>query len=329
MQRILTILSILLIVLSGISQNVTNVSFHQEDNKVVITYDLDKAADVSVYMSTDGGHSFGRALQHVTGAVGKNVQAGTNNHIVYDALAEYDELKGEDFVFKVSAICVQSCPSTVTDYDSNRYNTVKIGEQCWMKENLRSTHYSDGTNIELGKSYSYDAAYRYYPNNHRIYVYTYGYLYNWKAVMRNSPSSINIPSGVQGICPNDWHVPSYAEWTQLVDYVSSQSQYMCGGNNTSINKSLATKIGWETTTLFICATGNDISTNNATGFSAVPAGNYGDSWLNGFGKNASFWSATDINKDRAYYIVLFYDHSSVKSATDSKKNGFSVRCLHD
>ncbi len=86
------------------SQNVTNVTFYQDGNKVVITYDLDKAADVSVYMSTDGGNSFGRALQHVTGDVGKNVQAGTKNRIEYDALADFEKLQGDDFVFKVKAI---------------------------------------------------------------------------------------------------------------------------------------------------------------------------------------------------------------------------------
>ena len=86
-----------------IGQNVTNVSFHQEGNKVVIIYSLDKQANVSVYMSTDGGRSYGSALQHVTGAVGKNVAAGTGKRIEYDALEDYDKLQGENFVFKVKA----------------------------------------------------------------------------------------------------------------------------------------------------------------------------------------------------------------------------------
>ena len=93
----------ILILLFAFSANVTNVSFHQEGNKVIILYDLDRQADVSVYMSTDGGRTFGGALQHVTGAVGKNVPAGAGKRIEYDALAEYDKLQGEDFVFKVKA----------------------------------------------------------------------------------------------------------------------------------------------------------------------------------------------------------------------------------
>ena len=95
---------ILLFAFSAVyAQNVTNVSFHQEGNKVIIMYDLDRQADVSVYMSSDGGNSFGGALQHVTGAVGKSVPAGTGKRIEYDPLAEYDKLQGENFVFKVSA----------------------------------------------------------------------------------------------------------------------------------------------------------------------------------------------------------------------------------
>lgn len=87
---------------------------------------------------------------------------------------------------------------TVTDYDGNTCNTVRLGNQCWMKENLRSTHYSDGTAIAYGgTTTSTTEAYYYAPNG----SFTYGYLYNWKAVMRNSSSSQANPSGVQGICP--------------------------------------------------------------------------------------------------------------------------------
>ena len=86
------------------AQNVTNVSFHQEGNKVIILYDLDVPSDVSVFMSTDGGVTYGDTLRHVTGAVGKNVPAGTGKRIEYDPLAELDKLQGDNFVFKVSAV---------------------------------------------------------------------------------------------------------------------------------------------------------------------------------------------------------------------------------
>ncbi len=103
MKHFLPIFFLLFAFSVAFAQNVTNVSFHQEGNKVIIMYDLDKQADVSVFMSTDGGGTFGNALQHVTGAVGKNVPAGTGKRIEYDALADYDNLQGDDFVFKVKA----------------------------------------------------------------------------------------------------------------------------------------------------------------------------------------------------------------------------------
>ena len=136
---------------------------------------------------------------------------------------------GEQRSFTTHPTCSGS--PTVTDYDGNVYQTVQIGNQCWMKENLRTTHYADGTTIPLGTSTSTTTSYRYNPNNDANNVPTYGYLYNWTAVMNGAGSSIATPSGVQGVCPTGWHVPSDAEWTQLTDYVGSQSVYLCGNDS--------------------------------------------------------------------------------------------------
>ena len=102
----------------------------------------------------------------------------------------------------------------VTDIDGNVYKTVKLGNQVWMAENLRTTRYADGRKIPLGTTESFDVAYRYYPDDNSANVADYGYLYNWPAVMNGSASSSANPSGVQGICPDGWHVPSNAEWTE-------------------------------------------------------------------------------------------------------------------
>ena len=216
---------------------------------------------------------------------------------------------------------------TVTDVDGNTYKTVQIGDQCWMRENLRTTKYSDGTAIALGSSTSTSTAYRYNPNNNAAHVPTYGYLYNWKAVMRNSSSSSANPSGVQGVCPAGWHVPSDAEWTQLTDYVSSQSQYQCGGTSTSIAKALASTTGWRSSSE-TCAVGNNPSGNNATGFSALPAGRYYGSYGN-FGGYAYFWSSTEYNSYYAYRRYLSYDYAYVRSYNCDESNGYSVRCLRN
>ena len=234
----------------------------------------------------------------------------------------------------MSLLCLLSCQkeyekeeSTVTDYDGNTYKTVKIGDQVWMAENLRTTHYADGTSIALGISASTTTAYRYYPGNDQSNVSTYGYLYNWKAVMRNSSFSSANPSGVQGICPKGWHVPSIAEWTQLTNYVSSQSEYVCGSNNLYIAKALASTTGWNSSST-TCAVGNDPSLNNATGFSALPAGIYNVGY-GSLGYSAFFWSATEDYDYNAYHRRLYYDNAYVDKSSHYKDYGLSVRCVRD
>ena len=213
------------------------------------------------------------------------------------------------------------------DVDGNIYNTIQIGNQCWMRQNLRTTHYANGTIIELGASSSITTPYRYNPNNNATNVSTYGYLYNWKAVMGNSSSSSANPSGVQGVCPTGWHVPSDAEWTQLVNYVGSQSQYQCNGSNTKIAKALASTTGWSSSTE-TCSVGNNPSSNNATGFSAFPAGGYYGSYLC-FGTYALFWSSTETNSNYAWGRNLYCSGAGVGRSNDYKVYGFSVRCLKD
>ncbi len=217
--------------------------------------------------------------------------------------------------------------SIVSDVDGNIYNTVQIGSQCWMRENLRATRYSDCTPVSLGTSISATTAFRYAPNNDEDNVLAYGYLYNWAALMYGSGSSTANPSGVQGICPAGWHVPSDAEWAQLTDYVSSQSQYLCGGNNGYIAKALASAMGWNSSSN-TCTPGNNPSGNNATGFSAVPSGFYDGSYSH-FLDYADFWSSTEVSSLSARDRNLSYGNVGVYCDNDSKGYGHSVRCLKD
>ncbi len=244
----------------------------------------------------------------------------------------------------------QSC-GTVKDYDGNTYTTVQIGEQCWMKENLRTTHYADGNSILYGTTTSrgttipqdgttsYDVGYWYYPDNNSSNKATYGLLYNWKAVMSKSSSSKSNPSGVQGICPKGWHVPSDAEWTQLENYVGSRSKYVCGENKDNIAKALAATTGWMSSNWDVpdtCDVGGNPSINNATGFSALPAGDYfsggyrNSSGYRNFGSTALFWSATEYDSSAAYDRGLYYYLAVVYRISGNRKNfGFSVRCLRN
>lgn len=217
--------------------------------------------------------------------------------------------------------------SKVKDVDNNEYNTVLIGTQCWMKENLRTTKYANGTAIEPGTSTSTTTPYRYAPNGDDSNVATYGYLYNWVAVMNGASSSSANPSGVQGICPTGWHVPSDAEWTQLTDYVSAQPDYQCGGSGTNIAKALASKTGWNANANS-CAVGNAQEDNDKTGFSALPAGYYIGSYKY-FGIYADFWSATENHDNEAYDRWINYNIAEVKRYYYGKYNAYSVRCLRD
>ena len=217
----------------------------------------------------------------------------------------------------------------VKDYDGNEYNMVQIGDQCWMKENLRTTHYSDGTKIDQGTTSSTTVSYWYYPNNNSANKTTYGLLYNWAAVMHGEEGSEANPSGVQGICPDGWHVPSKEEWYQLRNYVYSQSQYKCNGFN-GVGKALASKTGWKTYSE-LCTVGNDQENNNATGFGALPAGAYDKGIYDLFGECAYFWSATadDYYPQTVYYPTISYKDPDVSINRYGKPTGYSVRCLRD
>ena len=105
-------------------------------------------------------------------------------------------------------------PRAVKDIDGNAYDGVRIGEQVWMASNLKTTRYADGTEIPSGDPdiHSSSNPYRYVPGGDASNVKRLGYLYNWPAVVHGSSQSNESPSGVQGICPDGWHVPSNAEW---------------------------------------------------------------------------------------------------------------------
>ena len=212
---------------------------------------------------------------------------------------------------------------TVTDYDGNVYQTVEIGQQCWLKENLRTTHYADGTEIPLGTSSSDDTPYRYAPNGNSGNVQNYGYLYNWAAVMHGAATSNDNPSGVQGICPTGWHVPSSTEFSQLFNFVGNQSQYLCGDNNSQIGKALASNQKWVSTTAYPCSIGCDLTANNATGFAAMPAGRFYNTGYYDLEIGAYFF----FTAPSAYYCMSAF--SQQVQMNQQPGNACSVRCLLD
>ena len=294
-----------------------------------VCYSTSPAPTTADNHTTDGSGT-GSFTSSLTG-----LTAGTTYYVRAYATNSVGTAYGNEVSFTTTAIPTtqdgQPCPNTptLTDIDGNTYNTVQIGQQCWMKENLRTTHYANSSAIEQGSSTSTTTPYWYYPNNDANNMSTYGLLYNWVAVMNGASSSNNNPSGVQGLCPSGWHLPSEVEWTQLTDYVSSQNLYMCNSDIDYIAKAMASTIGWNSNSN-TCAVGNTPDENNATGFSAMPAGGYFVNGINNsFGAYAYFWSTTEHNDTRAYRLRLTSAHAYVSHSDNEKVGGFSIRCLKD
>ena len=224
----------------------------------------------------------------------------------------------------------QSCPGTptVTDNDNHIYNTVQIGKQCWMKQNLRTTKYPDGTPIPLGATTSTTTGFYYHVNGDSTNDASYGLLYNWVSAMDSTASSNAVPSGVRGICPENWHLPSYNEFQQLKEYISGQSYFYCGGDNSYIAKSLASTTGWSSTSTQTCSVGNTSAANNATVFTATQAGIYNGNYYD-FGETEYFWTATGYNSGNAWSFYIYYTNATVPIYTYTKARGQSVRCVKD
>lgn len=220
---------------------------------------------------------------------------------------------------------------TVTDYDGNVYQTIVIGEQEWMAENLRTTHYADGTPLVNGNGVGSIAAdyttkyYFWFMNDSAANAATYGALYTWAAAMNGAASSDANPSEVQGVCPCGWHLPSDEEWKQLeMELGMSQSD--------------ADSTGWRGTNEGSKLSGNANLWNDGplennpefgySGFLAIPGG-YRDLYgaYDHLGNFARFWSATEENSSYAWYRSLFYHGSTVYRTNYNKDYGYSVRCV--
>jgi len=222
-----------------------------------------------------------------------------------------------------------SCSLTVTDIDGNVYETVQIGDQLWMAENLKTTKYNNGDEIPTGYSNSEWAklrtdAYAVYDDDSSN-VEVYGNLYNWYTV-----------DDTMGVCPEGWHVPTDDEWTILIDYLGETSEAVGGKMKSTgtIRSSLeSNEDGGGLWTYF-----SDEITEKATnesGFTGLPAGYRSSSIYAGgyynMGTNASFWSSSEESRDSysAWQWRLYYYGSNVGHEYYYKYFGFSIRCVAD
>ncbi len=196
--------------------------------------------------------------------------------------------------------------SSVKDYEGNTYNTVKIGNQCWLRENLKSTKLNDSTSIPNvisgGTTWAglTTPAYCWYNNDYATYGSVYGALYNWYTVNTGK------------LCPLGWHVPSDAEWTQLSDYLGGEG--IAGGKLKE-----AGTTHWNSP---------NTGATNTSGFTALPGGGqlYDFGQLGDLG---NWWASNSLDIENAWTIDLRSYNSEILIDGNIKKIGFSVRCVKD
>ena len=324
--RTLILLSILLISLSSLfGQNnapeVTNVTFIQRSDGsfiVDVYYDLNDAdgdtISVLMLVSNDAGSSWNFSCDSITGAVGQNILSGSGKHIVWDFGSEHPETQGK-FSVIIIADDGKFETATVTDIDGNVYLTVKIGNQWWMAENLKVTHYSNGDiipHVTDGDEWSAiwfegTGAWCNF-NNDPSNTAIYGRLYNWLAV-----------DDSRNIAPTGWHVPNDMEWQTLLDYL--------GGENVAgiTMKSTGTIEGGDG----LWRSPNTHATNSS-GFSASPGGcrDSGGPYTS-IEEQALFWSSSELGSYSAPNLYLIYYASYVRYSGLDKGWGYSVRCVRD
>lgn len=201
--------------------------------------------------------------------------------------------------------------------DPNPYESVAIGPQVWMKKNLDVDHYRNGDLIpQVTDSLEWvklKTGAWCYNNNDPAMGNIYGKLYNWYAV--NDP---------RGLAPAGWHIPSYLEYTELINNIGDT--LTAGGDLKSIGTIKAGNGLW--------ADPNTGATNKS-GFSAIPGGirKYPTGEFGYIGGLTEFWtSSVDLNDytgAKAWQIELTSNTSRVYRYSYDKRMGFSVRCIKD
>jgi uncharacterized protein (TIGR02145 family) len=227
---------------------------------------------------------------------------------------------------------------SVKDIDENVYPTIKIGNQIWMAENLKTTRYSNGDTINTTIPPTREIELESLPKYHWTYdgdennVAKYGRLYTWF-----------VAADERNVCPTGWHVPTDAEWTALTEYLANTGNGFGGGyRGMDIAKSMSAKSGWvpdETPG----SPGNDHSSNNSSGFNAVSAGcRLEDGNFHKLGHYANWWTSTEggtafmqiltgevVKVPGGLVRVIYHDYNYVNSYVNNKKYGISIRCLKD
>lgn len=199
----------------------------------------------------------------------------------------------------------EPCPGIATvTYEGQTYNTVQISNQCWFKENLNVgtmlTGSQNPSNNGINEKYCYSDN----PANCTIY----GGLYKWNELMQYSTIS-----GVQGICPSGWHIPTDEELTELTYYLGGLS--LAGGKMKE-----AGNTHWN----------SNVGATNTSGFTVFGGGQrYNEGSFIQLKNNGRFWSSTNYNNNEAWCRVLNANNIVVDRVFAGKEFSYSIRCLKD
>ncbi|MFN5323430.1 MAG: FISUMP domain-containing protein [Bacteroidota bacterium] len=219
-------------------------------------------------------------------------------------------------------ITVCSGVTAIIDVDGNAYSTIQIGSQVWMQENLRTSRYNNGDLIETGLTYAQwqnttSGAWSYYRDSTPCNL-PYGKLYNWHAI-----------SDSRGVCPTNWHVPTNADWNELVNFLDPISDTTVVGS-----QSLVVGGKLKSTGNLLDGTGlwksPNVGATNTSQFYALPgssrdsAGNFAL-----LGNVGHWWSISSSNSISAYSRWISYYYANLYRYNTNKNSGLSVRCIKD
>lgn len=303
---------------ANIASTSVKVGGHVTDNGGVVLIDKGVCYSTSPNPTISGPHTSSGTATGIYSTVLTGLQPSTTYYVRAYATNSAGTAYGSQESFTTP-----SQPVTVTDADGNVYNTITIGTQTWLLENLRTTKYNDGTSIPIvTSSYSWpemtSAAYCWY-NNDISNKNTNGALYNWYAVNTGK------------LAPIGWHVPTDADWTILENYlIANGHNYDGTTSGNKIAKSLASTTGWQTSTN-VGAIGNDLTKNNSSKFTVRPAGYRGWNGIFDLQNAGSYiWSSSSSTVGKAWYRRLNYSDNVSSGRLDAFEYcGFSVRCVKD
>ncbi len=290
---------------------------------IVLSQNLDPELDVNAERRLVADS----VVEEFVGIVGELATA-TSYHLRAYAITKLDTNYSEQISF--TTIAENGTRGTVTDVDGNTYETLILGGLEWMLENLKVTHYRDGSDIVTGVSdEDYGdidfGSYGIYPNrkingfeSDEEVLAAYGALYNWYAVIDE-----------RGLSPEGWHIPTDQDWIELeiflgmskaqaydTDFRGSDQGAMLKSTNTLPDPHPSWKEG-------------NIATNS-TGFNAISGGARYENGNFGYKEwYTSFWTSTEVGTSSAWARTLSFDKAKIARNINHKNLGYSIRCVKD